>query len=150
MLSVKTLCFIFDKCVHSNPENICVRMAIPFITASIVKSTLEMLVIVHEKGECLRYFCILNYEKYFLSLLHCIEVITIFLKVTVIVATCKHNKIRFSVLFRQTEAQPTPGERWALRLCLRIHSCSAGGKTCEGNRYTETRLTRDLIQLPTN
>lgn len=95
-------------------------------------------------------FCILSYKKYFLSLLYCIKMITIFLKVSIIVATWKHNKICFSVLFRQTEEQPTLGERWALHLCLRIHSCCAVRKTREGNRYTETRFTRTLIQILTN
>lgn len=91
MLSVKMPCFILNKCMHSNPENICASLAILFITASIVKnkkSTLEiLLIVVHEKGECLRYFCILSYKKYFLSLLYCIKMITIFLKVSIIVAT---------------------------------------------------------------
>lgn len=37
MLSVKMPCFVFNKCMHSNSENICASMTILFITASIVK-----------------------------------------------------------------------------------------------------------------
>lgn len=38
MLSVKMPCFILNKSMHSNPENICASLAILFITASIVKN----------------------------------------------------------------------------------------------------------------
>lgn len=50
ILSGKIICFIFDKCMHSNPESTCVRMATLFITASIVKRAPEMPVIVHKRG----------------------------------------------------------------------------------------------------